>query len=579
MQRQFVSDVSHELRTPLTTVRMAGDVLHDARDQLRPGDRARRRAAAGRARPVRDAARRPARDQPVRRRRRGARPGGRQPGRRRPPGGRRDRAAGGAARRPGRRASPTARASPRPTYAGSSGSCATWSPTRSTTRRDSQRATTSRCRVAADEHAAALTVRDHGVGLAAGPDGDGLQPVLAGRPGPGPDHRRHRSGAGDLAGGRPAARRPAAGLGPPGEGAQFRLTLPRRAGDPIPHSPLPLVPDDVREAASMSRRVAARRRWLARRSCWCSRLRAAAHLGAGAPRPQTTPRRRRTSPPSSPRPVPRGRLPDEIVSGFLPRCRRAAEHPVARSSSPPTRRPAGSPTGDARLPAPALDAVSGGSRVQLGDAQRLDSRGGWRAAGPATRPARPAAGPDNGEWRIQNPPDALVVPASYFEQRYTPVYLYFFDQSDRVLVPDRVYLPRGEQPATPLVRGAARRPGADSPTSRRTAFPAAPARPRGAGHHGRRRRGAAQRRGAPADADRARPGSVAQLAWTLRQLRGVTPSRSPSVAAPVPLPDGRRDFSVQEGDAFSPTSLAPSDDRSASSTAGSSGSARCAGRV
>ncbi|WP_141012750.1 MtrAB system histidine kinase MtrB [Nocardioides sambongensis] len=32
VQRRFVSDVSHELRTPLTTVRMAGDVLHDARD-------------------------------------------------------------------------------------------------------------------------------------------------------------------------------------------------------------------------------------------------------------------------------------------------------------------------------------------------------------------------------------------------------------------------------------------------------------------------------------------------------------------------------------------------------------------
>jgi two-component system sensor histidine kinase MtrB len=35
-QRRFVSDVSHELRTPLTTVRMAGDVLHDARHQLDP---------------------------------------------------------------------------------------------------------------------------------------------------------------------------------------------------------------------------------------------------------------------------------------------------------------------------------------------------------------------------------------------------------------------------------------------------------------------------------------------------------------------------------------------------------------
>jgi two-component system sensor histidine kinase MtrB len=35
-QRRFVSDVSHELRTPLTTVRMAGDVLHDARQTFDP---------------------------------------------------------------------------------------------------------------------------------------------------------------------------------------------------------------------------------------------------------------------------------------------------------------------------------------------------------------------------------------------------------------------------------------------------------------------------------------------------------------------------------------------------------------
>lgn len=36
VQRQFVSDVSHELRTPLTTVRMAGDVLHDSRGTFEP---------------------------------------------------------------------------------------------------------------------------------------------------------------------------------------------------------------------------------------------------------------------------------------------------------------------------------------------------------------------------------------------------------------------------------------------------------------------------------------------------------------------------------------------------------------
>jgi two-component system sensor histidine kinase MtrB len=36
VQRRFVSDVSHELRTPLTTVRMAADLLHERRGDLDP---------------------------------------------------------------------------------------------------------------------------------------------------------------------------------------------------------------------------------------------------------------------------------------------------------------------------------------------------------------------------------------------------------------------------------------------------------------------------------------------------------------------------------------------------------------
>jgi len=36
VQRRFVSDVSHELRTPLTTVRMAADLIHEARETFDP---------------------------------------------------------------------------------------------------------------------------------------------------------------------------------------------------------------------------------------------------------------------------------------------------------------------------------------------------------------------------------------------------------------------------------------------------------------------------------------------------------------------------------------------------------------
>ncbi len=39
VQRRFVGDVSHELRTPMTTIRMAADVLHEARDDFEPQSR------------------------------------------------------------------------------------------------------------------------------------------------------------------------------------------------------------------------------------------------------------------------------------------------------------------------------------------------------------------------------------------------------------------------------------------------------------------------------------------------------------------------------------------------------------
>jgi two-component system, OmpR family, sensor histidine kinase MtrB len=36
VQRQFVSDVSHELRTPMTTIRMAAEILFESREELDP---------------------------------------------------------------------------------------------------------------------------------------------------------------------------------------------------------------------------------------------------------------------------------------------------------------------------------------------------------------------------------------------------------------------------------------------------------------------------------------------------------------------------------------------------------------
>jgi two-component system sensor histidine kinase MtrB len=100
-------------------------------------------------------------------------------------------------------------------------------------------------RLAADDHAAALAVRDWGIGLHPG------ESTLVFNRFWRADPARARSGGGtglglaialedaQLHGGWLQA------WGSPGEGAQFRLTLPRTCGDEVTSSPLPLYPDDA----------------------------------------------------------------------------------------------------------------------------------------------------------------------------------------------------------------------------------------------------------------------------------------------------------------------------------------------
>ena len=96
-----------------------------------------------------------------------------------------------------------------------------------------------------DSHAAAVAVRDYGVGLAAGESALVFNRFWRADPA----RARTSGGTGlglsisledtHLHGGWLQA------WGKPGRGAQFRLTLPRRAGGTLRQSPLPLVPDDA----------------------------------------------------------------------------------------------------------------------------------------------------------------------------------------------------------------------------------------------------------------------------------------------------------------------------------------------
>jgi two-component system sensor histidine kinase MtrB len=101
--------------------------------------------------------------------------------------------------------------------------------------------------LAGDDHSAALAVRDFGIGLAPGESAMVFNRFWRADPA----RARTSGGTGlglsialedtHLHGGWLQA------WGQPGFGSQFRLTLPRRAGQPLRHSPIPLVPVEAEE--------------------------------------------------------------------------------------------------------------------------------------------------------------------------------------------------------------------------------------------------------------------------------------------------------------------------------------------
>jgi two-component system sensor histidine kinase MtrB len=243
VQRQFVSDVSHELRTPLTTVRMAGDVLHDSRGSFEPvAARAAEllqkeldrfetlladlleisRFDAGAAGlelsevNLADIAHRAADQAAILARQRGI---------------------------------TLVVDAPQPCVAEIDErridrvlrNLVTNAIDHANVRGDARVIV----RVRGDAHAVAVTVRDFGVGLQPGQSAMVFNRFWRGDPA----RARSTGGTGlGLAISLEDAQLHGGWLqvwGAPDAGAQFRLTVPRRAGDPLAHSPLPLVPDDV----------------------------------------------------------------------------------------------------------------------------------------------------------------------------------------------------------------------------------------------------------------------------------------------------------------------------------------------
>jgi hypothetical protein len=246
---------------------------------------------------------------------------------------------------------------------------------------------------------------------------------------------------------------------------------------------------------------------------------------------------------------------DSIVRGFL--LAMQANPPstsVARSFLSDRAKGTWNPNeGTIVYDASTLDTVDGRVVARLRGAHRLSPSGAWLGGTAATTTTlRLTLVQEDGQWRIDNPPNVLAVPASYFSSLFVPFDLYFFDRTGTVLLPSRVYVPRGEQTATNLVRGLLAGP----PPDRRAAVSAFPAAVNlddvavvvnDAGI-AEVPLGAAVLDLTPARLSRA----VAQLGWTLRQVPGINRLRITVDGAPLPLADGQTDERVGVGVDYDP---------------------------
>jgi hypothetical protein len=197
----------------------------------------------------------------------------------------------------------------------------------------------------------------------------------------------------------------------------------------------------------------------------------------------------------------------------------------------------------------------GSVELRLRDVVELDDRGTWLGAG-SRGPSRDYTLKlvrEDGELRIADPPDRLIIPRLHFDTQYEQYFLYFFDKSAQALVPEPVYVPRGLQAPTLLVAALVKGPrptlggveGTFLPRGTRLDGISVPVS----------RDGTAE---VPLSHDVLEVDDdqlnllFAQLAWTLGQIAGVERMRVTVDGTPVDLQGSRVDVGVNQFSEFDP---------------------------
>jgi hypothetical protein len=259
-----------------------------------------------------------------------------------------------------------------------------------------------------------------------------------------------------------------------------------------------------------------------------------------------------------PKPPQPGDLPADVVAGFLDAM---TATPIQTNTAQEflTREAQGAWNPEARTITYAEPTNPRGSSVvtvRLRGADHLDARCSYLGRLPAEdRVLKLPMERENGEWRIARPPNALIVPASWFEQRFSRMSLYFFDPSARILVPEPVFVPRGEQLPTALTDALLEGPGRELADVLRSFIPpdlsfglSVPVSDQGVAE--------LTLRGFSGQLDaEASERMLAQLVWTLRQEPSIQAVRVTLGGQPLSLPGGLSEFRVDEGAAYDPTGL------------------------
>jgi hypothetical protein len=147
--------------------------------------------------------------------------------------------------------------------------------------------------------------------------------------------------------------------------------------------------------------------------------------------------------------------PEDIVRGFIDAAASTVRgHPVAREHLAPE--PAASWSDEAGITVLGPDYATvttdaGSVAVTATLVGTIDQRGVFAVAGQEVFTREFTLGEVDGEWRITNPPDGLLILEPDFERIYERRDLYFVDPSGSRVVPDPRYLITGEAQPTVLV--------------------------------------------------------------------------------------------------------------------------------